>query len=310
MLLGYTFNELIIFSFYTYLLYILYRILYWVYKITIRKRYNLKERYGNNTWALVTGATDGIGKAFCEALAREGFNIILVSRNIDKLKKCEEELKSINPKIETFTLIYDFSNKIDLESYKKEFAKADHLDISIIVNNVGIGVPSEFINQSLEDVYNTMIVNMLPQGVITKIFIDKLVKREKKSAFINISSVACLTPIPNFAVYSATKAFNDFLSRALQVEFSGKIDFLSVRPFGVSTNLAKMKTSFTIISPRNCAESTLNQLVYENVIFGYYSHDIQATLFSYVADYFFRLINYSTLFKKLLITNGLDNKIN
>ena len=112
MLFGCTFNDIIIFSFYTYMIYLLYRLLYWIYRLAIRKRYNLKERYGHNTWILVTGATDGIGKGFCEALAREGFNIILVARTLDKLKKCEEELKLINPKIETFILQYDFSNNV------------------------------------------------------------------------------------------------------------------------------------------------------------------------------------------------------
>ena len=53
------------------------------------------ERYGNRSWALVTGATDGIGKAFCEELALIGFNIILVARNPEKLNKVTKEIQNL-----------------------------------------------------------------------------------------------------------------------------------------------------------------------------------------------------------------------
>ena len=112
MILGLPYGNYITSCFLIYMLYKLLMLALWVYKIFIRRRLDLKLRYGKNTWAFVTGATDGIGKGFAEALAREGFNIILVSRTQEKLQKFESELKQINKEIMTHIIVYDFAKKI------------------------------------------------------------------------------------------------------------------------------------------------------------------------------------------------------
>ena len=63
------------------------------------KPFDLLTRFGRNSWAVVTGASDGIGEGFCYELARDGFNICLISRTEEKLKRVESKIKQINPQV-------------------------------------------------------------------------------------------------------------------------------------------------------------------------------------------------------------------
>ena len=67
--------------------------------VALAPAFVLLERYGKGSWAVVTGASDGIGEGFCYELARDGFNVCLISRSEDKLKRVEEKVRQVNPKI-------------------------------------------------------------------------------------------------------------------------------------------------------------------------------------------------------------------
>lgn len=73
-------------------------ILIWLIGL-VKIPYNLIERYGKNSWAVVTGATDGIGRGFCDELAKKGFNVCLISRSKEKLEIVIDQLKKINDKV-------------------------------------------------------------------------------------------------------------------------------------------------------------------------------------------------------------------
>jgi 17beta-estradiol 17-dehydrogenase / very-long-chain 3-oxoacyl-CoA reductase len=79
--------------------------------------FNLINRYGRGTWAVVTGASDGIGEGFCYELARDGFNVCLVSRSIEKLKRVEDNIKKINTNIQTKTVVADFKKGFNIEFF-------------------------------------------------------------------------------------------------------------------------------------------------------------------------------------------------
>lgn len=106
----------------------------------IRKRKNLKKRYGDKSWVFITGSSDGIGKALAFSFAKEGFNIVLSARTLEKLEKVSEELKSTYPEVETKILRADYKRAIDSEYVKDLLDEIVHLDISIAVNNVGLDV--------------------------------------------------------------------------------------------------------------------------------------------------------------------------
>jgi len=110
-------------------------------------------RYGQYSWAVVTGATDGIGKAAAIHLAREGFNIVLISRTLTKLqdvaKEVEEEALKANKQIKTRVIQLDFTKTYDANHFKKVYEESlQELDLSVLVNNVGLpnGIMKDFVN--------------------------------------------------------------------------------------------------------------------------------------------------------------------
>jgi 17beta-estradiol 17-dehydrogenase / very-long-chain 3-oxoacyl-CoA reductase len=98
-----------------------------VYSTFFKPRKNLALRYGPGSWAIVTGASDGIGKAFCFDLALQGFKICLVARNKEKLQRVETELqehlrKNKKEKVETKIILFDFSKSAEPKELEKLFS--------------------------------------------------------------------------------------------------------------------------------------------------------------------------------------------
>lgn len=225
-------------------------------------------------------------KIICEEFASEGFNIILVSRTLTKLKSVESELKQKYPTIQTHVIEFDFDKLTSLEDYEKSFKNiVEKFDVSILVNNVGINLVSvPFENYDLNDVYRFVNINVVPQAVLTKMFIEKLSKRAARSAVISLSSFATFGALPYNAMYCATKSYNDVLSRALSYEYNQKnVDFLSVKPLFAETPLSKMKANgFSVISTKQCVNGIMNDLGYENYTEGHWIHKIQGYFLSLV----------------------------
>jgi len=288
-----------------YCLYIIFKIIIILYKKFIRKPLNLTERYGEGSYALITGATEGIGKEFCIQLAKLKFNLILVSRNIEKLKKVSDELKNKFINLQTILIEFDFSRKFSIKDYEKFFLnnkEIKNLDISILINNIGISQRELFTNYSLEFIMDTININIVSQSLLTKIFINKLLNRNKKSAIISMSSYSATLPLILSSIYCASKIYDDYLIRAIAEENKGKnIDFLSVRPQYVNTpSRAEHKKEFKAISTEECVTGIFQDLGYETVTNGYWSHCIKGVIFDIFGmkiKNFFRYIGNKEKFK-------------
>jgi 17beta-estradiol 17-dehydrogenase / very-long-chain 3-oxoacyl-CoA reductase len=288
-----------------YCLYIIFKIIIILYKKFIRKPLNLTERYGEGSYALITVATDGIGKEFCIQLAKLKFNLILVSRNIEKLKKVSDELKNKFINLQTILIEFDFSKKFSIKEYEKFFLnnkEIKNLDISILINNIGISQRELFTNYSLEFIMDTININIVSQSLLTKIFINKLLNRNKKSAIISMSSYSATLPLILSSIYCASKIYDDYLIRAIAEENKGKnIDFLSVRPQYVNTpSRAEHKKEFKAISTEECVTGIFQDLGYETVTNGYWSHCIKGVIFDIFGmkiKNFFRYIGNKEKFK-------------
>jgi 17beta-estradiol 17-dehydrogenase / very-long-chain 3-oxoacyl-CoA reductase len=271
--------EPIKYFFYAYLIFVFIKIVLFIYKNFIRKRHNLQLRYGGkDTWAMITGATDGIGRGFCEELAREGFNIILVSRTLDKLQKVAQEISS-EFKVKTHVVQFNFAENFKPEDYTKTFNPIlENFDVAILVNNVGFNHRGYHTEIPLESFITMINVNILPQTILTKVFSEKLMKRNKRSAIIDLSSVTAEMPLSYRAMYAATKSFNYYLSRALGEEYKNlNIDFLCVKPLFVASLMTMRKAdNCKVITPNQCAGGSLNDLGYEFTTFGHWIHKIQA----------------------------------
>jgi len=273
--------EIITYIVYLYLLNLAWKLLYWFYSALLRPRKDFINLYGKDSWVLVTGASDGIGKAFCEELAKTGFNIILVARNLDKLNKVADSLKVLNPKINTKVVVFDFSKKTSLQDYNSTFVDGlKDLDISFLINNVGTGYPNKFVDVSLNEVEDVINLNIIPQTFLMKLFQSNLKARKGRSAIINVSSYGGQFPLPYYSLYSATKVYSDFLSRGVGYEDKEKIDYLCVKPFEVASILSGHATydGFFVISPTACATGSLNCLGYETWTAGGWTHQIQVAI--------------------------------
>ncbi|XP_058263711.1 very-long-chain 3-oxoacyl-CoA reductase-A isoform X2 [Hemibagrus wyckioides] len=190
-------------------------------------------------WAVVTGATDGIGKSYAEELARRGFSIMLISRSQEKL---DDVAKSL-------------------------------------VNNVGISYPyPEFFLHipDLDNFINTMInVNITSVCQMTRLVLPKMEARAK-GVILNISSASGMYPVPLLTVYSSTKAFVDFFSRGLQAEYNCKgIIIQSVLPFFVATKMTKIrKPTLDKPTPERYVAAALTTVGLQDQTNGYFPHAV------------------------------------
>ena len=171
-------------------------------------------QYGS--WAVITGATDGIGKAYAEELARGGMNIFIISRTQSKLDQFAQELAEKYPNLEVRTLAMDFSGNTG--AYDALRAALLETEVGVLVNNVGVSYeyPMKFHELGYEQVENMINLNTLSMSLMTHIVLPGMLER-RRGAIINISSASGLAPSPMLAQYSATKAYADFFTRAIAV---------------------------------------------------------------------------------------------
>ena len=101
-------------------------------------------------WAVVTGATDGIGKAYCEALAKRGLNVVLISRTLSKLQDCAKEIEE-KYKVSTKIVAADFSKASNAGFTDPIAAAIKDLTIGVLVNNVGLSydMPAYFVEEDV-----------------------------------------------------------------------------------------------------------------------------------------------------------------
>ncbi|GAB6022123.1 hypothetical protein CHUAL_006264 [Chamberlinius hualienensis] len=240
-------------------------------------------------WAVVTGCTDGIGKAYCQVLAKKGFNIVLISRNLEKLKSNAHFLES-NFGISTIVISADFSEGNQIyQNIKDQLAK---LDIGILVNNVGVMSerPMKFNELSTESLWEHVLVNVGAVTMMTNIVLPQMIKNGR-GAIINISSASCIYPLPLMAVYSATKAYVDYLSRAMQEEYRNSgIIIQCLMPFYVATGMTKFSPTlhqykWFVPEALTYVNHALTTLGYSKRTTGYWSHGLQYLLMGHVPEW-------------------------
>jgi short-subunit dehydrogenase len=167
-----------------------------------------------NEYALVTGATSGIGYELAKQFAKNGYDLVMVARNHDELKAKADEFKSFG--INVITIAKNLFIEEDAYSLYSEL-KLNGISPSILVNDAGQGVYGKFQDTDLHrevDIVNLNIVSVL---ILTKMFIkDRLPKGSGK--ILNLASIASKAPGPWHSVYHGTKAFILSWSEAIREE--------------------------------------------------------------------------------------------
>lgn len=206
--------------------------------------------YGKGSYAVITGGTSGIGFEFTKQLATLGFNIVNISRNPQKLKDRAIELKQLtkktNKNFKIINIVKDFTKSNKTEFYKEISEELEGLDISILVNNVGIATEADLTMDKIayKNLSGMVTANCNSQVGMLKTLLPNLIKRSKsskklRSGVIDLSSQSSCTPCPGIATYASTKVFNRFLTLGLSGYLNDHVDFLSVQPSYVETNMTK-----------------------------------------------------------------------
>lgn len=158
---------------------------------------------------LITGASSGIGKQFALTLSNLGYELILVSRNLNELNKLKKQIKT-----NCMIINLDLS---EVNNCFKLYEEVKDIDIDIIINNAGFGVFGNFSETKLEKELEMINVNINAVHILTKLFYKKF-KLENKGYILNVSSLAAFQPGPLMAAYYASKSYVYNLSCAIYEE--------------------------------------------------------------------------------------------
>lgn len=192
------------------------------------------KKYG--PWAIVTGASSGIGREFCIQLAALGFNLVMVARREDRLQQLHEKLNS-DFGIQTEIAAVDLSASDFIE---KITPKTKALPVGLLVNCAGFANTGDFLGNTLKDEIRLLEVNCRAPIILAHRF-GTLMKHQGRGAIINVASASAFLPMPKWANYSASKAFVLHFSEALWFELkSNNIDVLAVCPAGVDTEFSRV----------------------------------------------------------------------
>ncbi|URC12528.1 SDR family oxidoreductase [Flavobacterium sp. B183] len=187
-------------------------------------------------YALVTGASKGIGKSIVYELAKQGYPLLLVARGEAELKALSDDLQ-VTYGINAPILAIDLS-LTGASLTVANWVKMNNYPVGILVNNAGYGVWGNFSESSLTDQLGMMQLNM---NVIVELshLLVPILSQEKQAYILNISSTAAYQAVPTLAVYSATKAFVLSFTRALRFELGkSSISVTCFSPGPVDTGFA------------------------------------------------------------------------
>ena len=236
------------------------------YRYMLRPGYDLKKRYGDG-WAVITGASDGIGKAYAFELAKRGFKVGLVARNQEKLDNVGKEITETHG-VEAKTVVFDFDGLYTEEKVNELKEKLGVFDkVSMLINNVGIFYQESF-NEYAEEKIHSMI-NIFVTGftLVTKILLPKLLGNETRGGIINIGSATITRKFHKMNVKASAKAYIEMLSKSIAAEYPDKLDVLLVLVGPTLTKLGVAPNSFKT-TPENLVCHTLGQLGKETITYG------------------------------------------
>ena len=215
-----------------------------------------------NSWAIVTGATDGIGLEFVNQLARVGYNIIIVSRTKSKLDSVAENLAAAHKGINIRYLAIDFSNA-GQSDYAALSSLIQGLDIAVLINNVGRShdVPVPFSQTPADEIDAIVNINVHATLRVTSIVLPEMIRR-KNGLVLTMGSFGGLIPTPLLATYSGSKAFLQQWSSALGSElFPHGITVELVQSYLVTSAMSKIrKASISIPTPKAFVKATLGSI--------------------------------------------------
>lgn len=209
-------------------------------------------------WAVVTGASAGIGDAFARALAEEHVDVVLTARREDRLRALASELETRHG-VQTRVVPLDLA--ADGGPARLAEATAD-LDVGFVLNNAGFGVAGRFEHAPHERVLEMVRLNCVAVTAVAHLFLPRLLARGR-GALVIVASVAGYQPLPLAAAYGATKAFDLMLGEALWAENRTRgVDVLAVSPGPTDTEFQAVagETPHAAVPPADVVDATVGAL--------------------------------------------------
>lgn len=203
-------------------------------------------------WALITGASSGIGAQLARLYSKRGYCIAMAARRTDRMEQLSKKLDT-----KTRIIRCDVSDRAQC---KKLYESVSDLNIELLINNAGFGAVGKFDEEELDRLIEMTDVNCTSLLMLTQLFLRDF-KKKNKGTILNVASSAGLLPGgPNMAVYYATKAYVVSLTNAVAEELRSEgsaVKIASLCPGPVDTEFNKVagvKFSLKGISPEYCAK--------------------------------------------------------
>ena len=192
------------------------------------------------SFALVTGASSGIGRDIAIELSKRGYNIIVVARNVEALNQLKEQIEK-EQNVHVYVRPQDLTSREGCINLYNEI-KENYGTIDILVNNAGFGDCGRFVDTDLKKELNMIDTNITAVHILTKLFLQDMVK-ENKGYIMNVASIAGFMPGPLMATYYSTKAYIVRLTQSIRYELkkmNSNVKISALCPGPVKTNFAKV----------------------------------------------------------------------
>lgn len=270
-----------------------------------------KNKYG--PWALVTGASSGMGAEFARQMADQGLNLVLVARRKERLESLAVEINkkhSVDIKI----IAADLTSKEGIARIKSE---THTLQIGLLVNNAGREDSGYFIDTPLEELEKTMDLNCRAPLILTHHFARKMVANER-GGIINLASIVAFQGVPLVSNYAATKAYDLIFSESLSSELKiHNIDVLAVAPGFTDTELSPdfdfSGTPINPLKPYFVAKKAIHSLGKKRVVIPGFINGLLYVTGKYLQPRIFNTFSFGMVFKRVLrgkLTGSGTNSIN
>ena len=226
----------------------IFNLLNFIFKHFLLPSNDLKSKYGDG-YALVTGGSGGIGLSFAKELLKMKFKLCLLSSNKKNLEKAKKELLDLYPDSTIKIIEFDLSQFYTEEAIKsleeKISSELNGEEISILFNNAGVLYRGRFDSIPVANISSMINVNIVGLTILTKIVIEYMKKRSKKSLIFASGSFDGQLRFANRVVYGATKSYVEAFYEGLARDIQDKIDFTVIEIGPVKTNMNKNDLPFT-----------------------------------------------------------------
>ena len=235
----------------------IFKLLDFIRKHVFSSKYNLKEIQGDG-YAIITGGSSGIGLSFAKELLKNNFKVCLFSSNKERLENAKKQLLGLFPQSNIKIIDFNLDQFYNEETIKKLENRINNElngeEISILFNNAGVLYRGRFDSCTEKNICSMINVNIFGLTILTKIVIEYMKKRQKKSLIIGSGSFDGQLRFTTRVVYGATKSYVEAFYEGLTRDFPDKIDFTLIEIGPVKTGMNKNDLPFTNSSDEFASE--------------------------------------------------------